>query len=54
MRYVFGEAAWSVGWTWFGLVLLILGVQAFTITIISLMLKRIERRMSKLFRERRA
>ncbi|MEM0079622.1 MAG: glycosyltransferase [Candidatus Nezhaarchaeales archaeon] len=53
LRYVFGESAWSVGWTWFGLVLLILGVQAFTITIISLMLKRMERRMIQLFRERR-
>jgi dolichol-phosphate mannosyltransferase len=49
-RYLFGEKAWSTGWTWFGLVLLILGLHSFTIMIISLMLKRIERRLIKLQR----
>jgi glycosyltransferase involved in cell wall biosynthesis len=47
MRYIFGEKAWSVGWTWLGLVLLIVGIQSFTIAIISLMLKRLERRIMR-------
>jgi dolichol-phosphate mannosyltransferase len=50
MRYIFGEKAWSIGWTWLGLVLLIVGVQSFTIAIISLMLKRMERRLMRLTR----
>jgi len=48
MRYIFGERAWSVGWTWLGLVLLIVGVNAFTLAVISLMLKRFERRLIRL------
>lgn len=52
MRYLFGESAWSIGWTWLGLVLLIVGIHAFTIAIISLMLKRMERRLMQLQRER--
>jgi len=50
MRYVLGEEAWSIGWTWLGLVLLILGVNAFTLAIISLMLKRMERRLVQIYR----
>jgi dolichol-phosphate mannosyltransferase len=53
MRYIFGEKAWSIGWTWLGLVLLILGVNAFTLAIISLMLKRMERRLVQIYRTRR-
>jgi dolichol-phosphate mannosyltransferase len=49
MRYIFGEKAWSVGWTWLGLTLLMLGLQSFTIAIITLMLKRFERRLIRLF-----
>jgi dolichol-phosphate mannosyltransferase len=49
-RYIFGEKAWSIGWTWLGLVLLVVGVQSFTIAIISLMLKRMERRLMRLTR----
>jgi len=54
MRYIFGEKAWSVGWTWLGLVLLIVGIQSFTIAIISLMLKRLERRIMRLHGETRS
>jgi dolichol-phosphate mannosyltransferase len=54
MRYIFGEKAWSVGWTWLGLVLLIVGIQSFTIAIISLMLKRLERRIMRLYVETRS
>ncbi len=49
MRYIFGEKAWSIGWAWLGLVLLIVGLQSFTIAIISLMLKRMERRLMRLW-----
>ena len=52
MRYIFGEKVWSVGWTWFGLVLLMLGLQSFTIAIITLTLKRLERRFVRLFTSR--
>jgi len=51
-RYIFGERAWSIGWTWLGLVLLIVGVNAFTLGIVSLMLKRMERRLIQLYRSK--
>jgi hypothetical protein len=38
-RYIFGEKAWSIGWTWLG-----------NLTVISLMLKRMERRLMRLTR----
>ena len=47
-RYLYGAEAWSVGWAWAGLVLLIIGLQAFSIAIISLLLKRMERRIVRL------
>jgi len=50
-RYLYGAKAWSVGWAWAGLVLLIIGLQAFSIAMISLLLKRMERRMIQLFRK---
>lgn len=45
MRYLHGAGAWSLGWTWPGLALLITGLQGFTISTISLLLKRMERRI---------
>ena len=44
-RYIFGAERWSLGWAWLGLVLLIIGVQGFTISTVSLLLKRMERRI---------
>ena len=52
MRYLYGAEAWSWGWAWLGLVLLVVGLQAFTIAIISLLLKRMERRIIDLHRGR--
>ena len=49
-RYLYGAEAWSWGWAWLGLVLLIVGLQAFTIAIISLLLKRVERRIIDIHR----
>lgn len=43
--YLYGTAGWSIGWSWLGLLLLIVGVQGFTISTISLLLKRLERRI---------
>mgnify|MGYP001626208162 FL=1 len=48
LRYIHGAEAWSWGWAWLGLTLLVLGLQAFTIAIISLLLKRMERRIIQL------
>ena len=45
LRYVYGGEAWSLGWSWLGLILFIAGLQAVTIATISLMLKRMERRI---------
>jgi len=45
LRYVHGAARWSVGWAWLGLLLLVIGLQGFTISTISLLLKRLERRI---------
>jgi hypothetical protein len=44
-RYLFGAEGWSIGWSWLGLVLFIVGIQGFTISTISLLLKRMERRI---------
>jgi dolichol-phosphate mannosyltransferase len=45
IRYVFGAERWSLGWAWLGLVLLVIGLQGFTLATISLLLKRVERRI---------
>ncbi|MER3468439.1 MAG: glycosyl transferase family 2 [Thermoflexus sp.] len=45
LRFMFGGGGWSLGWSWFGLVLLIIGLQGFTLATISLLLKRMERRI---------
>jgi dolichol-phosphate mannosyltransferase len=45
LRWLYGADAWSLGVVWLGLFLLILGVQGFTIATISLLLKRVERRL---------
>jgi len=54
MRYLYGAEAWSWGWAWLGLALLVIGLQAFTIAIISLLLKRMERRIIDLHRGHQA
>jgi len=51
IRYLYGAKVWSPGWVFFGLTLLIIGLQAFTIAVISLLLKRMERRIIQLFRK---
>ncbi|MEM3955726.1 MAG: glycosyltransferase [Candidatus Bathyarchaeia archaeon] len=53
LRYLYGAGAWSLGWSWFGLVLLIAGLQGITVTVTSLTLKRIERRILQALREMR-
>ncbi len=45
IRYMYGAERWSIGWAWLGLVLLVIGLQAFTIATVSLLLKRMERRI---------
>jgi glycosyltransferase involved in cell wall biosynthesis len=45
LRWIYGSAAWSTGMVWLGLFLLIIGVQGFTIATITLLLKRMERRI---------
>jgi dolichol-phosphate mannosyltransferase len=45
LRYVYGAGAWSLEVSWLGLFLLVVGMQGFTLTILALMLKRMERRI---------
>ncbi len=45
IRYMYGAERWSFGWAWLGLILLVIGLQAFTVATISLMLRRMERRI---------
>ncbi len=45
LRYVYGAQAWSLGVAWLGLILLVIGLQGFTVATISLMLRRMERRV---------
>ncbi|MEM2454511.1 MAG: glycosyltransferase family 2 protein [Candidatus Bathyarchaeia archaeon] len=49
LRYIYGE--WSLGWLWLGLILFIIGLQGLTVTVISLLLKRLERRIFQALRE---
>jgi dolichol-phosphate mannosyltransferase len=53
LRYIFGAERWSLGWSWLGLVFLIIGVQGFTISTVSLLLKRMERRIIQATRRNR-
>lgn len=48
LRYLYGS--WSIGWSWLGLVLFIAGLQGITVAAISLMLKRVERRIIQVLR----
>ena len=41
-RYLYGGVGWSIGWAWLGLLLLIIGIQGFTIATMTLLLKRME------------
>jgi len=50
LRYIHGAPAWSMGWTFLGLTLLVIGLNSFTIATISLLLKRMERRITELYR----
>ncbi len=45
IRWIYGSEAWSIGWTWLGLTLLVVGLQGLSIATISLLLKRMERRI---------
>jgi glycosyltransferase involved in cell wall biosynthesis len=45
IRYFYGTVGWSEGWTWLGLVLLTMGLQGVTVSTISLLLRRMERRI---------
>lgn len=47
LRLIYGEPGWSVGLVWLGLVLFMLGLNCFTITILTLVTKRQERRITK-------
>jgi len=49
-RYIYGAKTWSIGWTWLGLVLTITGLQAFTTATITLLLKRMERRIIQMLK----
>lgn len=45
LRYRFGSGAWSYGWAWLGLILTVIGLQGLTIATLTLMLKRMEKRI---------
>ncbi|MCS7098464.1 MAG: glycosyltransferase [Candidatus Methanomethyliaceae archaeon] len=51
LRYVYGAEAWSLGLAWAGLVLLIIGMQCLSMSMIALMLKRIEMRFLERLRK---
>jgi len=52
LRYLYGAGAWSIGWSWLGLVLFVAGLQGLSVAVISLLLKRMERRIIQLLGER--
>jgi dolichol-phosphate mannosyltransferase len=45
LRWLYGESGWSMGFLWLGLVTFILGLNSFTIAMITLIVKRQERRI---------
>ena len=45
LRWLYGESGWSMGFLWLGLVTFILGLNSFTIAMITLIIKRQERRI---------
>lgn len=47
LRYIYGAEVWSIGMAWFGLFLLMIGLQGFTVATIALMLKRMEKRITE-------
>ena len=51
LRHFYGAGAWSLGWSWLGLVLFIAGLQGISMTVTSLMLKRMERRIFQVLKE---
>ena len=52
LRLIFGARMWSLGWSWLGLVLLIVGAQGLSASTIVLLLKRMERRIIRVAREK--
>ncbi|MEM3546204.1 MAG: glycosyltransferase [Candidatus Bathyarchaeia archaeon] len=52
LRYLYGAEAWSLGWSWLGLVLFVAGLQGLTIATISLILRRMERRIIRILEGR--
>ena len=50
IRYFYGAEKWSLGWAWLGLVLLVIGLQCFSVATITIMLKRMERRILSMLR----
>jgi len=52
LRYLYGAEAWSLGWSWLGLVLFVAGLQGLTIATISLILRRMERRIIRMLEGR--
>lgn len=52
LRYLYGAGAWSLGWSWLGLILFIAGLQGITTATISLLLKRLERRILQALKEK--
>jgi hypothetical protein len=53
-RLVYGEAGWSTGRVWLGLILLIIGLNSFTIATLTLLLKRLEQRITRQIRTSRS
>ena len=51
VRYAYGASKWSFGWSWLGLILLVIGLQAFTLATIMVIVKRLERKITLLRRE---
>ncbi|MCX8204979.1 MAG: glycosyltransferase family 2 protein [Candidatus Nezhaarchaeota archaeon] len=50
LRHFYGAGAWSLGWSWLGLVLFVAGLQGIAVAATSLMLKRVERRIVQALR----
>ncbi|MCW3991439.1 MAG: glycosyltransferase [Candidatus Bathyarchaeota archaeon] len=51
MRLIYGDAGWSIGYVWLGLVLFIAGLNSFTLAVFSLISKRQERRIIRHIRD---
>jgi hypothetical protein len=50
LQYLHSGETLSISWTFFGLLLILMGLQSFSIAVVSLLMKRVERRIIQILK----